>query len=221
MGWAFAIWGFIFLFQFLWVTHQLVVKKQRNNPYVHAVGYNYLWVCLAQCGWTLAFSYEFIFLSLIMMLLIWFFLAVLVHTIYQYPTAATTNNSFSVKQYVLWFLPFTMHFGWITAASVVNINLELVAFNASTTNQFYIAFISLFALVLAGLYCLLVQQFDYVIPLVISWALWGVYNELANPQELIAKTFSDAQIKIVQRSDAVALGLLLLCVQAKWIWTKR
>lgn len=251
-GFAFAIWGLIFISQFIWVTLPfLPITTQitsitgctkaamqdssgsgQNNsnasshnpsnssnhwiPWVLAIGYEYLWVCLLQIGWTLSFTYELIPISVIMMLLLWAFLGMLVRNLLQSP-ATTTTASLNLKDYILWFFPFTIHFGWITAASVVNLNVLLVALDTSSKIQFYAAAVSLILLVVLTL---LMLEYDYVIPVVVTWALWGIYNELKNPKEAIMEIFDYDQIHFIQMNDAVAIGLILTFVAVKWILSK-
>merc|ERR1719198_82784 len=164
-----------------------------------------------------------------MMLLLWFSLGMLVRNLlnhhHQTPvitttttTSVTTSSSFnSLKDYILWFLPFTIHFGWITAASAVNVNVLLVAFNISSKFQFYTAAVSLIVLVVGAL---LILEYDYIIPIVVTWALWGIYNELNNPKDIIMEHFNDEQIYFIQTNGIFAIGLILLFVAAKWIFSK-
>merc|ERR1719198_2409777 len=164
-----------------------------------------------------------------MMLLLWFSLGMLVRNLlnhhHQTPvitttttTSVTTSSSFnSLKDYILWFLPFTIHFGWITAASAVNVNVLLVALNISSKFQFYTAAVSLIVLVIVAL---LILEYDYIIPIVVTWAIWGIYNELNNPKDIITETFNDEQIYFIQTNGIFAIGLILLFVAAKWIFSK-
>jgi hypothetical protein len=70
-GWAFSIWGLIFVSQFIWVS-----QARRS---VQPVGLNYVGVCVAQMVWTLAFAQEFMVLAMAAMLAILVFLVIIVH----------------------------------------------------------------------------------------------------------------------------------------------
>ena len=58
IGWAFSIWGPIFISDALFTLAQLLPKYRDNAIVVDGVGYWYAAVCLAQIFWTLSFSLE-------------------------------------------------------------------------------------------------------------------------------------------------------------------
>lgn len=189
IGWTFAIWGLIFALQAMWAIVPLVVSKQRDNPFLYAVGTYYLGVCIAQTAWTIFFSMEVIWASLISMLVIAVFLWRIVWVL----SGTSSAYKGSLANYILWRLPFSIHTGWITAAAFVNANVYLVDLGVGSTLQFYAALFSLFSiLVIASLTTL---SLDIIIPLVLSWALFGIFVELSNPNESIGETFTDGQIE--------------------------
>ena len=202
VGWAFAIWGIIFISQLVWVVFQVFWPKQRNNAWVNAIGYNYLWICLAQCGWTLAFSTEQIYLSVAFMVSI---LAFLVRAVLQ---LGTVEEALSIKHYMLWKFPFTIHCGWIVAATIVNANVVLVYLDVVASTQFYVAFGCLLALLAVAAFLLVRKRTDFVIPAVLVWALWGVYNELKTPDDRLLGKFSGTQIDQTQGGAFAVLSLI-------------
>ena len=172
----------------MWAIVPLVVTKQRSNPFLFAVGTYYLCVCIAQVAWTISFSLEIIWASLIFMLAIAAFLWRIVWIL------SDTNSAYkgSLANYILWRLPFTIHAGWITAASFVNANVYLVDLGVDSKLQFYAALATLFfILVIASLTTI---GLDVVIPMVLSWALFGIFAQLREPQESIEENFTDNQI---------------------------
>jgi len=172
----------------MWTIVPLVFTQQRSNPFLFAVGNNYLCVCIAQVAWTLSFSMEIIWASFIFILLIAVFLWRIVWML------ADTNSAYkgSLANYILWRLPFTIHAGWITAASFVNANVYLVDLGVDSKLQFYAALVTLFCiLVIASLTTI---GLDLVIPVVLSWALFGIFAQLRDPQESIQETFTENQI---------------------------
>ena len=175
--------------QALWAIIPLVVKKQRDNPLIFAVGYNYVAVCVAQAFWTVAFSLEIIWASLICMLIILFFLWRIVWC------TSETNTPYkgSLANYILWRFPFAIHAGWITAASFVNANVLLVDLQVEADLQFYAALASLFLILVIATTTTI--SLDLTIPLVLAWALFGVFAELSDPEESIEETFSQTQME--------------------------
>jgi translocator protein len=189
-GFAFAIWGIIFVLQLIWVVAQIALKQYRNSDFITKVGHNYAYVCLAQVAWTIAFSYEFIEVSVGMMLSILF-------PLYLIVTALTNTTIINdPKNYALWKLPFSIHFGWILAASAVNVSVLLVDYGVSPSIQFYVGVASLILVTLIGVSYSLKQEL--IVPLVLIWAWNGIYLELKKPKDSITGQFTSDQITWTQ-----------------------
>lgn len=190
VGWAFAIWSLIFTMQAVWV----LVPFFSNPTRAATVGYRYVWVVIAQAGWTLTFSHERIVASMIFMTAIASFLW---ETVAALPPPATW------KEYTLVHLPFTLHTGWITAATLVNVNVVLVYFGVSAQGQWIAALLSLlllFALAVSEV----LRDHDWVIPLTLAWASFGIYQELSSPKFAIRIAFPERQIAQLQQGAALA-----------------
>lgn len=212
-GFAFAIWSIIFLSQLVFVLVQLFVESIRNKSLVvKGVGYNYIGVCFAQVAWTLAFSYEIIWLSFIFMITILYFLITIIINQYKLlQQEILEDDDSNIKDFWLLKFPFSIHCGWILAASCVNFNVVLVKYNASATIQFYVALASLTFVLGVALLNILLASPQYVIPLVSAWATFGIYSELKNPNEMITKTFPESTITAVQYG-AIGVAILILVV---------
>lgn len=245
-GWAFAIWGVIFISQLIWAVAQLRPAFRASPLVIGGVGWYYLGVAAAQIAWTLLFSFELISLSLVAMLLVLFFLDMIVGSQCKFVKlgGAVTSQDYWILRF-----PFEIHAGWIIAASLVNINLVLVAWNASATVQFIAALLSLLVLLMADAYFLHLTHPVFVIPLVLAWAsvrimgccvltvivLMSTMNslfhhisyyislfqiaiaqELKQPQETIANAFSEKQISIVRNGSIVAATLIMTSVIARF-----
>ena len=163
-GWAFAIWGVIFTMQLVWSTVQLLPSFRANPLVIDGVGWYYLAVCGAQIAWTVTFSFELMLLALFFMLSILYFLLKIVSSQYKLGGAVTTRDYWLLK------FPFSIHAGWIVAASLVNINLVLVKYGTRGSVQFVMAILSLVLLLLANTYFLHLACPDFVIPCVLAWA---------------------------------------------------
>lgn len=208
-SWAFSIWGPIFILEFLWVVWQLL-PSQRNSPGLIATGYWYLGVCLAQVGWTLSFSFEVIWLSLLFMYGILACLLAIHINLQDYQKVW--------KGYFLWQFPFSLHIGWITAASILNTNLILVAYGASAMAQFGVAIASLIVVIGFAVTILIQYPVDLTPPLVLVWALGGIYAELEDPMESITATFAPGQIDGIQTGVLAVLASVLGMVLSKLIY---
>jgi hypothetical protein len=164
-GWAFSIWGIIFVSELIWTLYQLT-PAYRYSPLVReGVSWYFIGVCAAQIAWTLMFSFEFIAASLAAMLSILYCLVKIVTTQYK------LDDNIPTRDYWLLKFPFSIHAAWIVAASLVNTNLVLVKFQASADVQYTAALMSLGVLLLITTYVLHLTSPDFVVPLVSAWAL--------------------------------------------------
>jgi len=224
-GYAFSIWGVIFLAQLVWCVQQFVpsVKDQPDIlESIVTVRCNYLLVVLAQCSWTLTFSNELIAVSAGLMLLILLNLSVIVRSLAALERSNTTTNITGglgrrILQYLRTVFPFAIHFGWILAASIVNLNVVLVDANLSSTLQYHGGAIGGLLVVLGAALVLVYQQFRTA-PVVLIWALVGIAVELGNPQESLVALFSTAQIDSIRYGSLgvaalIAVALLFSAVQ--------
>merc|ERR1712023_77475 len=157
---------------------------------------------LFQAGWTISFSYEIMWLSLVFMYAI---LATLVAASMSLQTYKKT-----IKGYMLWQGPFSIQTGWIMAAAAVNTNVLPVAYGASVPVKLAVSSVSLVVLAVTALSWLASYPVDFAIPLVIMWALGGVYAELQAPSQPILEEFSTKQINGVQYG--ILAGLVLVGV---------
>jgi len=186
IGWAFSIWGPIFILEAVFAIMQLTPKYRSHPIVLNGVSYWYCIVVIAQAGWTFSFCFEIIWLSFLMMLSI---LASLCIIIYQ------TRNNVQVETTIgdFWLLkfPFELHAGWIIAASAVNLSVCLVAYRDDITLQISVAVLSVTALVVVSLAMLFSLKAPvYTLPTVQAWALLGVSVQLASPLQETAEKFS-------------------------------
>lgn len=208
---AFLIWTLIFLMQGIWAVWQVVVPSQRKHVCVtEAMTYKYVLITLWQACWTLSFSFEVIWLSLVFMLLL---CATLLWTVIS---LNAVDKSF--RGWIIWQFPFSLHCGWILAATALNVNVTLVAYGASVNSQIAIASLCLIALLGASSWFLLQYPVDLTPPCVISWALGWIYSELKDPLESIVQMFSQEQIDGFQLGAIIGVGVILALVVAKAVY---
>merc|ERR1712176_1114465 len=116
----------------------------------------------------------------------------------------------TIKGYLLWQGPFSIQTGWIMAAAAVNTNVLPVAYGASVPVKLAVSSLSLVVLAATAISWLASYPVDFAIPLVILWALGGVYAELQAPSQLVVNEFTSKQIEGVQYG--VLAGLVLVGV---------
>jgi tryptophan-rich sensory protein len=143
IGWAFAIWGIIFISQGIWALLQLLVYTGRLPELyietIRTVQCYYVLVVATQVAWTLLFANEWIIGSAIMMVCILWNLGVIVFSLARQDrinqqdedtditTRGVSSLALGAGKYLLLQFPFAIHFGWILAATIVNVKVVLVA----------------------------------------------------------------------------------------------
>jgi len=195
---AFIIWAVIFTFQAIFTVLQLLPSFRARPMVQEGVSFWYMIACTAQIGWTISFAYEVIPLSLVFMLLIWISLmGILISQYYVKfdPTTASCSMKGLVEFWLLRF-PFSIHGGWITAATALNIGVITVDNESSAATQLSVGIVCLAALHALSVWHLFgYKRPNYTIPIVLIWANGWIYGELQNPKPLIIATFDESVIK--------------------------
>ncbi len=167
-GYAFSIWGIIFLGLVVYTVWQLLPRQQAArlpreiNPLLTLT-------VLATTAWTLVFSYELISMSLTVMLFIALFLA------QAYGRARRLVLMQMAPSWPVWFL--SLYLGWIMLATVLNFIFGLrdgfgVSWSAEASRLGCYALL----LVAAGLGTGLAwRNQDARLPLPIAWGLVGIW----------------------------------------------
>lgn len=134
-GWAFSIWGVIFLGLLAFAVYQ-ALPSQRENPRFRAVGW---WVVLnAVCNaiWSPLFNNERIGLALLVILVMLFSLVIIEqrllaqrHVPVVAPDLDATLPESPVGPAETWLarIPFSIYFGWLTVATILNVAVYLKA----------------------------------------------------------------------------------------------
>lgn len=216
-GSAFSIWGVIFIFQGIFVAYQLL-PSIRSKPMVQdGVSYWYMLACLFQCAWTPAFGFEYITAALVFIVLIWLSLVGLVYSQYN-----VTNGDNTLLEFWLLRFPFAIHCGWLTAASVLNVNVLAVRLELSAEIQLAMGIVSLAYLHAVSVWVVFgFAEPNYTIAGVLAWANGWISNDLSNPTEAITERFGELVVDSVQLASLavsfiivgqVVFRVLLLCV---------
>lgn len=118
-GYAFSIWGLIYLLLFLFVIFQarsLFVKKAEDD-FVTAIGPWFIISNIMNTGWIIAFTNDMIGLSVVLMLLFFFALLKIVVNL----NMEREDVPFS-KLLLMWW-PFSVYFGWLNVALIANLSV--------------------------------------------------------------------------------------------------
>ncbi|CAN5441924.1 hypothetical protein BH23BAC1_BH23BAC1_16060 [soil metagenome] len=121
-GYAFAIWGLIYVLLILFTIYQWYVWHKNKEPeLINRIGLWYFLANVANACWVIAWVNDYIGLSVILMLVLIFSLIQMVIRLDQ----ERWDAPFSIIFFVWW--PITIYFGWIVLATVLNISAFLVS----------------------------------------------------------------------------------------------
>ena len=166
-GYAFSIWGLIFLALVVYAVWQLL-PRQREISLPDAIAKPLTLASIATGVWVVLFAYELILPSVGMMLLI------LGSLIVAY--GRTRRRIFAEAAPVLAGVPFSLYLGWISVASVINITIGLRELGWQTAEGVSVVLTLglIFMVVALGLIMSRVFR-DMVFPLVVAWALVAIW----------------------------------------------
>jgi translocator protein len=171
-GLTFSIWGIIYLALLAFSVYQFLLlfkKDDADREPLKKIGIFFFLSCLANAGWILAWHYQQLPLSLLVMLCL---LAMLL-AVYLRLGIGTGN----VKPAVRFFLhaPFSIYLGWITVATIANVTAVLVTLNWNgfgLPGDFWTI-----AVIIAGTLItllMLLTRNDIFYSLVVVWAFAGI-----------------------------------------------
>jgi translocator protein len=151
-GYAFAIWGLIYLSLIGFVIYQ-ALPSQRDNPHIARITPLFLISCIANVGWLLTWHYQLLSLNIVFML-------VLLGSLIGIYRQLRTNNTqpSSGERWFIW-LPFSLYMGWITVATIVNLTVVLYAAGWQDTGVFGAVLASLVFVVAAIIAITIVRRF--------------------------------------------------------------
>jgi hypothetical protein len=196
-GYAFSIWGLIYLLLVGFVIYQargLNNEAKRNNTAL-AVGPWFIISCIANCCWLLVWLYEHTALSVLIMIILLISLLMIIFRLHLDLKQENVRRKFFVT------LPFSIYAGWITVALIANTAAWLTGMDWHGLGLSETAW-SIIMMAIAGIINLLVlfrrNLYFYVLT-----GIWG----------LIAVGMANKDnAGIVRTSLVVAAVLLLACI---------
>lgn len=172
-GFTFSIWGVIYLLLFIFVVYQIWVSFNKKSVQKLTVQSQVLFgiTNLLNISWILAWHYEMVGLSVLIMIA---FLSTLI-------VLFLNNEKIQFKTFVEKIAietPINVYLGWISVATIANITALFVTIgwkgSPLTESTWTIIMLSIGA-VLAIL--MLFQRSNFTYALVIIWAFYGIFSK--------------------------------------------
>lgn len=167
-GYVFSIWAVIYSFQIAYIVYQSL-PAQKTNPIHRSIAPWYLANCVFNSAWIMVWHYQFVGLSLLMMI------GILVTLIAIYRIIGTGQYKVSRTEQWLLRVPFSLYFAWITVATVANVTTFLVDRNWSgfgISEMLWGIIILLVATVIESF--MIERHRDVVYAGVVVWAFIGI-----------------------------------------------
>jgi hypothetical protein len=175
-GFTFSIWGVIYLLLFSYTigfTFYTIKKTQyeKAHSFIQNINSQFWITCILNMAWIIAWHYLQIELSVAIML---FFLGTLIHLFLK---SQSKLHQLSAGQKWILYVPFMVYLGWISVATIANITALLVAYKWAAFGILPIYWSAVMISIAIILAWYMVYQFKNIpFALVVTWALWGIYN---------------------------------------------
>ena len=174
-GFTFSIWGIIYLALLGFVIYQLIAafsSKIENDGFIGQIGWIFVLSCLANASWIVAWHYQYVIVSLVIMLCILFSLIQIYQRLQIGLVTVPTIQKWLVH------VPFSIYLGWITVATIANVTTLLVDFGWDGFGVEPEIWTMLVIVVGASIGSRVVQdRKDYAYGLVIVWAYYGIISK--------------------------------------------
>jgi len=193
-GFTFAIWSVIYLLLLLFVGYQWIGNSEKSK--IDRVGNWFLINGLANGSWIIAWHYEYVFLSLIIMLVLLGSLIMLHRNL---------DINYFGEHGINWFvyIPVSVYLGWISVATIANFTTVLVSYEWSgwgISSDTWAVTVLIVAVVLG---CLMTYRHrDIFYAGVIAWASYGILSK-----RTLDVVSSDAGI---QHAAQVAIYIMII-----------
>lgn len=171
-GFTFSIWGVIYILLALFAVYQLLIAFKRNNrdsKLIDSIGPYFFIASLANIGWILAWHYQLIPISLLLMIIL------LISLIRIYLNLDIRKRDMGKSEKYIVCIPFSVYLGWITVATVANVTALFVdmGWNGFGIPESVWTIVVIIVAALITLAIIFSRQ-DIYYSLVILWAFFGI-----------------------------------------------
>lgn len=209
IGFTFSIWSVIYtlllIFVIVWLVNYFRGKTQKNKLADKNIGYLFATSSLLNGGWILAWQYQYITLSVFVMLALLVNL-ILIHVAIR----KNTNHLNTVDKYIT--MPaFSIYLGWISVATIANITAWTVSLDWGGWGISQIMWTNIMVVVATLLGTTIYAKYrDVFFNLVIIWALYGIMSKrlLVDPVEF-ASIITTTQICMAFLVGMITTGTFL------------
>ena len=162
-GYAFSIWSLIYLGMAAFSIYQLLPSNRSKFSQVRTF---YVVSCALNIGWIYFWHHD----EIVVCFIIIFLLAITLFLINSRLTEIAGTADFWVAK-----APFGLYFGWLTAATLVNLAVMLIALDLPISSETWTAISVILILIAAALgVWMRIKQSNYLHAFAIAWALSAI-----------------------------------------------
>lgn len=178
-GFTFSIWGLIYLALLVFVIWQ-ALPAQRGNRLVAAVSSLFKANCLLNSAWIVAWHYDQLALSMLIML------GILATLVLIYRTLIVEIKTVPMSVHLTLYAPFSIYTGWITVATIANASVLQFAYGLDAYAVSPVTW-TLAKLAIAGAIgvAMLTRYRDVPFAFVIAWAAYGISAKQIETPEIV------------------------------------
>ena len=209
IGFTFSIWSIIYtlllIFSIIPLINTLRGKDQKNKLVNKNIGYLYAISCLLNGLWILAWQYQHVFASVLIML------GLLVTLIKTHIELRKNTTALTWSDKYITFPTFSIYFGWISVATIANITAWTVSIGWSGWGISMIDWTNIMVVVATLLgTTLLLKYRDIFFNLVIIWALYGImYKRMSLDPVEFASIITTTQICMAFIAGAITARVFI------------
>jgi hypothetical protein len=178
-GFTFSIWGIIYTLLLVFIVFQML-PRNKDQLFLRQISILFALSGILNIFWLFLWHYEFISLSVILML------GLLATLVAIYLRLDVGRASVPVRERMFVHVPFSVYLGWITVATIANVAVALTATGwdgGGVQPVLWAALVIAVAVFIALL--AVVTRKDVAFSLVITWALAGIMSKQIGNQTIL------------------------------------
>jgi hypothetical protein len=192
-GYAFSIWSLIYFGTIAFSIYQSLPK---NAERFRSIRTAYILSCAANCAWLYFWHQEAILAATVLIFLL---LGTLAFINIRLKTTETTGEFWLAK------FPFSIYFGWVTAAAIINATIALLYLNVQVSDANAVRISAALVLTATALGIIIRFKLNNIFyPLAIAWALTAIAVKQSGQTLIVASAAVSVNILII-----VALTFLI------------
>jgi len=207
-GLTFSIWGLIYILLGIFAVYQIVIAAKSvpgQRGLFEKINIWFFISSLLNIGWILAWHYEIVWLSLIIMVLLFISLLIIYLRLNIGKSDAPKTERFFAH------IPFSVYIGWITIATIANVTALFVDSGLKVLapgEQFWAVLVIAVGTIIGV--AIMFSRNDIYYNLVVVWALVGILLK-----RLADTASSDMAVTIASIAGISILGLCIIIQLAR------